>query len=130
MTQRQTAGQAVRFAMVGGLATALHYGLYLLLRPFMAAQVAYTIGYVLSFLLNFLLTARFTFRTAPSWRRLAGMCGAHAVNYILHIVLLSLFLWLGMDARLAPVPVFAIAIPVNFLLVRHVFGGGRGGRRG
>jgi putative flippase GtrA len=49
------------------------------------------------------------------------MAGAHAVNYLLHMVLLNLFLWLGMSNELAPLPVFAIAIPVNFLLVRFVF---------
>jgi putative flippase GtrA len=37
------------------------------------------------------------------------------------MVLLNLFLWLGMSNELAPLPVFAIAIPVNFLLVRFVF---------
>lgn len=77
--------------LVGIFATALHYGIYLLLRCAIQIDVAYTIGYVLSFLANFYLTARFTFRTAPSWRRLVGMGGAHGVNYVLHMVLLNLF---------------------------------------
>lgn len=114
-------GEALRFILVGAFATALHYGLYLLLRSVMPLNLAYTIGYVASFAANFFLTAYFTFRSAPSWRKLAGMGGAHGVNYGLHIALLNLFLWLGVPAALAPVPVFAIAIPVNFLLVRFVF---------
>lgn len=114
-------GEALRFVLVGAFATALHYGLYLLLRSIMPLNLAYTIGYVASFAANFFLTAYFTFRSAPSWRKLAGMGGAHGVNYVLHIALLNLFLWLGVPAALAPVPVFAIAIPVNFLLVRFVF---------
>ena len=40
---------------------------------------------------------------------------------MLHIGLLNTFLWLGLSKTLAPIPVFAIAIPVNFLLVRFVF---------
>ena len=53
--------------------------------------------------------------------KLVGMIGAHGVNYLLHIALLNLFLWLGVAQEWAPVPVFAIAIPVNFILVRFVF---------
>ncbi len=114
-------GEALRFVLVGVFATALHYGLYLLLRHVMPLTLAYTVGYVASFVANFFLTAYFTFRSAPSWRKLAGMGGAHGVNYLLHIALLNLFLWLGVPSALAPVPVFAVAIPVNFLLVRFVF---------
>lgn len=118
---KHTAAQAFRFVLVGIFATALHYGIYLLLRCAIQIDVAYTIGYVLSFLANFYLTARFTFRTAPSWRRLVGMGGAHGVNYVLHMVLLNLFLWLGVPPALAPLPVFAVAVPVNFILVKVVF---------
>ncbi len=114
-------GEALRFVLVGALATALHYALYLLLRGFMPLNLAYTIGYAASFAANFFLTAYFTFRSAPSWRKLVGMGGAHGVNYVLHIALLNLFLWLGVPSALAPAPVFAVAIPVNFLLVRFVF---------
>lgn len=118
---KHTAAQAFRFVLVGIFATALHYGIYLLLRCAIQIDVAYTIGYVLSFLANFYLTARFTFRTAPSWRRLVGMGGAHGVNYVLHMVLLNLFLWFGVPPALAPLPVFAVAVPVNFILVKVVF---------
>ena len=101
----------IRFVMVGILATALHYGIYFLLQRFINVNIAYTLGYALSFIANFYLTAYFTF----------GFGGAHLFNYLLHIGLLNTFLWLGLSKTLAPIPVFAIAIPVNFLLVRFVF---------
>lgn len=113
--------EAVRFGMVGALATLLHYAIYYVLQHYMPAGVAYTIGYLLSFIANFYLTAYFTFGEKPSWKKLAGMGGAHGVNYLLHITLLNVFLWMGISRELAPIPVFAIAIPVNFLLVRFVF---------
>ena len=119
--RKKLGGQALRFGMVGVFATALHYGIYYVLQRMINVNVAYTIGYVLSFLANFYLTARFTFRSAPSWSKLTGMGGAHAVNYLLHLALLNLFLWLGVCEEWAPFPVFAIAVPVNFLLVRWVF---------
>lgn len=121
LRSHRTLLEAVRFAAVGVLATALHYGLYLALLRAVPANVAYATGYVVSFLANFYLTAFFTFRARPSWRRFTGMAGAHGVNFLLHMTLLNAFLWLGVPEAIAPVPVFAVAIPVNFLLVRWVF---------
>ena len=111
----------IRFVMVGVLATALHYGIYFLLQRFINVNIAYTLGYALSFIANFYLTAYFTFSKKPSWSKAFGFGGAHLFNYLLHIGLLNTVLWLGLSKTLAPIPVFAIAIPVNFLLVRFVF---------
>ncbi|EOS16523.1 GtrA family protein [Phocaeicola sartorii] len=121
MESRQTLKEAVRFGIVGVVATATHYGIYYLLQPHINVNIAYTTGYALSFIANFYLTSYFTFGTKPSWRKLMGMGGAHSVNYLLHLALLNLFLFMGITKTWAPVPVFAIAIPINFLLVRFVF---------
>jgi len=110
-----------RFVIVGIAATAIHYGLYYLLQKFINVNVAYTTGYIVSFLFNFYLTSYFTFKVSPSFGKLFGMGGAHLINYLLHMTLLNLFLYVGIRKTLAPIPVFAIAIPVNFLLVRFVF---------
>lgn len=114
-------GEAIRFGIVGVLATALHYGIYFLLQRVIDVNVAYTAGYVLSFIANFYATSYFTFGTSPSWKKLFGMGAAHGVNYLLHMVLLNVFLWVEVPKVWAPLPVFAIAVPVNFLLVRFVF---------
>ena len=121
MKRRKVVGESLRFVLVGTAATALHYGTYWLLRGCVPLGVAYTLGYLLGFVFNFFLTARFTFGSRPSWRKAFGFGGAHAVNYLLHMLLLSLFLAVGIPAVWAPMPVFAIAVPVNFLLVRFVF---------
>lgn len=121
MRTKPVAREFIRFGVVGVVATALHYGIYYLLQAFINVNVAYTAGYVISFVVNFYLTSYFTFGTAPSWKKLAGMGGAHLINYLLHIALLNAFIYLGISKTWAPVPVFAIAIPVNFILVRFVF---------
>lgn len=121
MDIRKTAGEFIRFGIVGGTCTALHYGLYYLLQLWINVNLAYSAGYVLSFVVNFYLTSWFTFGASPSWKRFVGMIGAHGVNYLLHMLLLNLFLWMGIPQEWAPLPVFAIAIPVNFVLVRFVF---------
>ena len=111
----------LRFVMVGLFATGLHYGIYFVLQKFIQVNVAYTLGYVLSFVANFYLTAYFTFGQPPSWKKAFGFGGAHLTNYLIHIGLLNLFLRLGFFFFFSPIPVFLIAIPVNFLLVRFVF---------
>ncbi|MDR0828545.1 MAG: GtrA family protein [Prevotellaceae bacterium] len=111
----------IRFGIVGVIATAVHYGLYYVLQKFINVNIAYTIGYIVSFVCNFYLTSYFTFKVKPSWKRLFGLGGAHIINYMMHIVLLNLFLYFGISKELAPIPVFAIAIPLNFILVRFVF---------
>ena len=112
----------LRFVMVGLFATGLHYGIYFVLQKFIQVNVAYTLGYVLSFVANFYLTAYFTFGQPPSWKKAFGFGGAHLTNYLIHIGLLNLFLRFGVFSRpLAPIPVFLIAIPVKFFIVRFVF---------
>ena len=113
--------QPIRFCLVGGLATAIHYGIYLLLQLWIWAWLAYTIGYALSFIVNYILTNYFTFRTRPSAQNGVGFVISHAINYGLHIGLLELFLWIGVPNEWAPIPVFLIVIPVNFFILRYVF---------
>ena len=121
MKQLKRVPEFVRFILVGVFATALHYGIYLLLQRLINVNIAYTLGYALSFIANFYLTAYFTFGKKPSWGKAFGFGGAHLFNYLLNIGLLNIFLWLGLPKPFAPVPVFVIAIPVNLLLVRFVF---------
>jgi len=110
-----------RFVIVGIVATAIHYGLYYVLQTHINVNIAYSTGYLISFVCNFYLTSYFTFKVKPSFRKLFGLGGAHIVNYLIHIMLLNLFLYIGVSKPLAPIPVFMIAVPVNFLLVRFVF---------
>ena len=78
MNTRPVVNEFVRFGIVGIAATALHYGIYYLLQPYINVNIAYTTGYVLSFIANFYLTSYFTFGTKPSWKKLMGMGGAYS----------------------------------------------------
>ena len=111
-------GEIIRFGFVGVLATLVHYGVYLLLNCWINTSIAYTIGYVVSFVMNFILSNYFTFRTKPSVKRGAGFALSHIINYGLHIVLLNIFLWFGLSETWAPIPVYCLVIPINFILVR------------
>ena len=111
----------VRFTIVGVVATGIHYGVYLLILRWMKVNVAYSLGYVFSLCCNLLLTSFFTFHKRITWRRTVGFLASHGVNYVLHIVFLNLFLGFGVAERWAPVPVYCIVVPINFVLVRTAF---------
>jgi len=132
----------IRFAIVGVVATAIQYGVYLLFLQIIPEHIAYqenialNIGYGISFIFNFILTSIFTFKSKANVKKTVGFVMSHAINLGLQNVLLKFFLWLplpeislsiGTYQRLvlpkeyALIFVFAIAIPVNFLLVRFAF---------
>lgn len=111
----------IRFAFVGVLATAIHYLCYYLLLPVLPTNLAFTAGYLISFCFNFWLSARFTFRTSATAKRGVGFALSHLINYALQIVVLNVAIYLGVSEPLAPIPVYLVCIPVNFLLVRYVF---------
>lgn len=110
--------EIIRFGIVGVLATIIHYGVYLLLVRIMNESIAYSIGYVVSFIGNFLASNYFTFKTKPTAKKGLGFAFSHLINYLMHLSFLNLFLWIGLKVELAPIPVFFIVVPVNFLLVR------------
>lgn len=116
-----------RFCVVGVVATMIHYGIYLLLIRIFRIEsqlwenVAYSIGYIMSWCINLWLTARFTFREKVTVKKGVGFAASHAINYILHLLFLNLFLWIGVPDKIAPIPVYCIVVPINFLLVRTAF---------
>lgn len=121
LSSRQSAREFVRFALVGVIATAIHYLLYFVLQKMTNAGMAYTIGYAVSFVANFLLTSVFTFKAKATIKKGVGFGAAHLCNYLLQIGLLYAVLAIGVRRDIAPVPVYCIAIPLNFLMVRFVF---------
>lgn len=108
----------LRFGIVGFVALIILYVVYCLLLLWLEHNLAYTMGYVISFISNYILTVKFTFRTKASKKNGAGFALSHLINYLLQIGCLNFFIWLGMDKQVAPIPVFAICVPTNFILVR------------
>lgn len=112
--------ELIRFGIVGIIATIIHYGIYLGLNFIIPSWIAYSIGYGISFLCNFYLSNKFTFKTKPTIKKGIGFGLSHFINYLLQIILLSIFIKLGISDKYAPIPVFCIAVPINFLMVRFI----------
>lgn len=117
-SQRQKLGEVVRFGIVGALATLLQYAIYSIMLLWCSPSLSMTVGYVLSFIFNFVASTRFTFKVETNAKHGAGFALSHVVNYLLQMATLHFFLWLGVSERLAPIPMFCICVPVNFVLVR------------
>lgn len=114
--------QFIRFCIVGTVAAGIHYGIYyVLLRLGAGHNLAYATGYILAFICNFIATSYFTFRTGPSWGKFVGFAGSHAVNFLLHMVLLNVFLWIGMHELIAPIVVMLVAMLVQYTILNFVF---------
>ena len=84
--RRQQLGEVLRFALVGGIATLIQYGVYLLMLYAVSPTLANTIGYAVSFLFNFLASTRYTFKVKTNVRHGAGFALSHLINYGLQIL--------------------------------------------
>lgn len=111
----------IRFVVVGVIATIIHYGIYYLLLSLVNVNISFTIGYLISFCCNFWLSAKFTFKTDATAKKGLGFALSHLVNYGLQMMVLNISIKLCIPDQFAPIPVYLICIPVNFLLVRFVF---------
>ena len=114
--------EVVRFGIVGCMATLIQYAIYYLFNQCIGwgATTSLTIGYIISFVFNFFLSNYFTFRTKPTVKKGIGFGMSHGINYLLQIVFLNLYVWMGLSEKFAPIPMFLTVIPINFLLVRFV----------
>ena len=110
--------ELIRFGIVGSIAMVIHYGVYYVLLPTMDRNIAYTIGYLISFLCNYLMSSYFTFHVKPSWKKLFRFSCSHGINYFVYIGLYNLFYWVGFSKEIAPLPVYVVAVPISFILVR------------
>lgn len=121
MRGKEELGRIVRFGITGSLSTLIHYGAYLLALLWVNPTVAYTIGYGVGLCFNYVMTTFFTFKKQPTKKNAAGFVASHIVNYLLEIGVLNLFLYYGMEERLAGILTLIVVVPINFLILRFVF---------
>ncbi|MGL4228889.1 MAG: GtrA family protein [Tannerellaceae bacterium] len=114
-------GQFIRFIIVGTLITLILYLIYLPLTQICSPSLSYTLASIVSITSNFFLTSYFTFKQKPSLQKSIGFLMQQGFNYVMQLGFLNFFIWIGIPKEAAPFPVFIIALPLNFLLLRFVF---------
>jgi putative flippase GtrA len=112
-------GEVIRFGMVGGLATLIQYGVYVVFVDAVGVKAVPStlISYAISFIFNFFLSNYFTFHTKPNAQRGLGFTLSHLINMGLQVGFVAIFKEL-VGPTLALLPTLVICIPTNFLLVR------------
>ena len=119
LKNRTTFHELIKFGIVGSIAVVVQYVVYYLCLNVLSHNIAFTIGYLVSFVVNYLLTTAFTFKTHKSVNNSIGFAICHVINYLLQTGLLNLF-YSGISKPIAPLPVFAICVPTNFVLNEEV----------
>lgn len=130
LRKRETIEQVFRFGIVGTIATAIHYGVYILILNLLCKQeieqtvcanISYACGYFVGFCVNYVLTTYFTFKTKANKKNATGFTISHIINYLIETGVLNLLLLWDMDKTLAGLVTLVIAIPINFILLKIVF---------
>lgn len=114
--------EAIRFMAVGGFATVLQYGMYVVFVHAVGttAVVSTMISYAISFVANFFLSSYFTFRSNPNAKKGLAFTLSHLINMGMQTGLVAIFKGI-VGPTLALLPALAICVPVNFFLVRYAF---------
>jgi putative flippase GtrA len=112
--------QFFRFVIVGGSSALLHYVIYLVLLCKTTPNISYGIGYLISFLYNYLLTTGFTFGVSRSKGRFLKFTLGHVANYLIQLIVFNIALFIGVKEQFIPIPVYAISVLFNFLLLRKL----------
>lgn len=112
----------LRFLVSGGLNTAITYLIYLVLLWWWPYWAAYSASFACGIVLAYILNRRFVFRQHRGLLSLLGMPLIYLVQYGVGIGLLWLLVSLfGLDARLGPLFVIALTVPLTYWLSKLIF---------
>lgn len=111
--------EIIRFGLVGGLATLLQIGCYVVFvnAVKVPAVPSTMISYAISFIANFFLSSYFTFHSSPNAKKGLGFTLSHLINMGMQTGFVAIFKGL-VGPTLALLPALAICIPCNYVMVR------------
>lgn len=114
--------ELLRFLMVGGFATVLQYGIYVVFVHAVKVPpvVSTMISYAISFIANFFLSSYFTFHSDPNAKKGLAFTFSHLINMGLQTGFVAIFKGI-VGPTLALLPAMVLCVPINFFLVRFAF---------
>ncbi|MGI8577748.1 MAG: GtrA family protein [Nocardioidaceae bacterium] len=113
--------RVLRFAGVGVVNTGVYYCLYLIFQMFWPYLVAHVCAFTLAMIGSYFLNCFVTFHRRPTWRTFALFPLSNLANFVITTVGLRLLVGtLGVDERIAPIPVALIAIPITYVVAHTV----------
>lgn len=115
--------QALRFAIVGAIATAVHYAILIVLVELadVAPVIATTIGYGVGIVVSFTLNRRYTFAVpdAPA-ARFVKFALLYAIGAFLNGLVMSALMGAGAPYLLAQIGATALVLIWNFAGARYL----------
>ena len=117
---REKLKEVVRFGITGVVSTLATYLFYYIFLAWLNPTLSFTIAYLIAMVINYIMTTSFTFRVKANKKNAAGFVVSNAINYVLCALFLNLFIWFGVGEKWAPIPMYMVCIPINFLIVRFV----------
>ncbi|MGW5646493.1 GtrA family protein [Saccharopolyspora sp. NPDC003752] len=119
MWREASRSEFARFAVVGGVNTAVHCTAYLALLLLVPYLVAHLVATAVATLCSYLLNCRFTFGVVPNRRSLLlfPLSNLVVIGLSTAVVVVSVGVF-GVDSRFAPVAAGLVVVPVAFLLSR------------
>jgi putative flippase GtrA len=119
-SMRFTDRSFVRFLFWGALNTLLTYLIYLGALTFVGYGAAYTLTFIVGVVIGYSLYSRFVFRRAFSWKKMVRFPLVYLAQYAFGMSLMWLLIdGLGWNARIAPIAVIILSVPVSYLLTRQ-----------
>lgn len=116
----QSYKEIIRFGITGVVSTVVTYLVYYICLTFANPAIAFLIGYFIAFIVNYIMTLTFTFKVKASAKNGAGFIISNIINFLLCELFLNIFISIGVAKQWAPIPMYAVCIPINFFLVRFV----------
>lgn len=113
-------GEILRFGMTGVVSTLATYLFYYIFLNWLNPTMSFTIAYLIAMAINYVMTTSFTFKVKASKKNAAGFVVSNVINYGLCALFLNFFIWIGVSEKFAPIPMYMICIPINFLIVRYI----------
>lgn len=112
--------EIIRFGITGVVSTVITYAIYYLCLFWLYPNFSFIIGYIVAMVVNYFMTTSFTFKVETTTKNAVGFIISNGINYVLCAIFLNIFLWMGVLESLAPIPMYACSIPINFIIVRFV----------
>lgn len=117
---RERIMEIVRFGFTGVVSTFVTYAVYYVCLLLLNPTLSFSVGYIVAMIVNYILTTSFTFKVKANTKNAAGFIISNAINYGFCTLFLNLFIWIGFSEKQAPIPMYVICIPLNYLIVGFV----------
>lgn len=111
----------LKFIVSGVLNTLATYLIYLLLLNFIGYSISYTVSYVSGIFISYYLNSLFVFKEKLSLKKFLKYPVVYIVQYLINLFMVFLFVEkLGLSARIVPLVVILITLPITYLLSKLI----------